>query len=136
EHSSLVSILGKKLEAGGAAIHPDFWLYEPLTSTLLACDYKHALPPFGPGDVANRLSDVELWLAQIRKYTEFVTDHAAYVASTLQLPPIKRAEGLLIFRWALPIPAICPDDIALADWPTLRSLLDQGIMIGVAELRR
>jgi hypothetical protein len=136
EHHGLVSILGRKIETEDGAIHPDFWLYEPLTSTLIVCDYKHALPPFGPGEVANRLGDLEAWLGQIRKYIKFVASHRSHVACALKLPHIVKTEGLLLFRWALPVPATAPNDVILADWPTLRTVLDNGIMIGVAELRR
>jgi hypothetical protein len=105
EYHGLVSRPGNKLEADGVAVHPDFWLYEPLTSRLLVCDYKHALPPFGPANVANRLNDLESWRRQVRKYIQFVAKHKAYVADALALPVVSDCTGLLLLRWPMPIPA-------------------------------
>jgi hypothetical protein len=136
EYRGLVSRPGKKLEADGVAVHPDFWLYEPLTSRVLVCDYKHALPPFGPAGVANRLKDLESWRRQVRKYIQFVANHSAYVADALAVPVVSDCTGLILLRWPMPIPSNFASDVILADWPTLKALLDQGVNIGIDELRQ
>ena len=86
--------------------------------------------------MANRLNDLESWRQQIRKYIQFVIEHKAYVAEALAVPVVSDCTGLLLLRWPMPIPAHFTSDVILADWPSLKVILDRGIDIGIDELHR
>jgi hypothetical protein len=120
----------------GENICPDLIIYEPATKQVLILDYKHAIPPFGAGEVDNRLRDLDEWTGQVRRYLQFAEANRELILVRLACGQIASLDGMLLFRWPLAIPGVLQDDITYGDWASLSVAVRQVRGLAINDIRR
>jgi hypothetical protein len=103
---------------------PDLLIVDKKTGLVAVGDYKHAVPPRSPAEVANKLKERKVWNTQLQRYLEYAQQHLMHIQKHFgENTMVTGLCGFVLHRWPLPIPSNQEKHIAYIDAVTLDKVL-------------
>ncbi|MCB0165963.1 MAG: hypothetical protein KDI79_17145 [Anaerolineae bacterium] len=126
------------VDADGNKITPDFLLYDPQKKELLVIDYKHTLAPSGASQVIRKsksLSESREGIRQVQRYLEFFQNNLRLLENWIgEVENKDKINGLLLFRWPMPMHLEFNRQVSIVDWFSLENMLSEENNISIKSL--
>jgi hypothetical protein len=117
-------------------IQPDFLLISKETREVLVIEYKRVLPPSNPEKVISKSRELNTkkLVKKVEKYCNFLKENHGALPDWINEET--SIQGMLLFKWPMPLPEQPDERILTIDWLSLSRNLDSSNKLTISEFIR